>query len=63
MLDPTNKVIPHPRAKKKPQKMVRGVKSCLKSKLIPARDAQSTETKPCAHKNPETPQKLSQTCL
>ena len=31
--------------------------------LIPAKDPRSTQIKPCVHQDPETPQKLSQTCL
>ena len=36
-------------------KMLGGAKSLLESNLIPARDAQRTQAKPCAHYNPETP--------
>ena len=39
------------------------VKSHLESNIIPTRDAQRAQTKPCAHQDPETPQRLSQTCL
>ena len=44
-------------------KMVGGAKSLLESNLIPDRDAQRAQAKPYAHHNPETPQRLSQTCL
>ena len=44
-------------------KMVGGVKSHLESNSIPIRDAWRAQTKPCAHQNQETPQKLSQACV
>ena len=54
--------IPHIQLQRRsPGKMVGGVKSCLESNPIDARDAQRAQTKPCAHQ--EIPQKLSQTCL
>ena len=43
--------------------MVGGAKSCLESNAIPTRDAQRAQTKPCVHQDPETPQRLNQTCL
>ena len=43
--------------------MVGGAKSHLESKPIPTRDTQRAQTKPCVHQDPETPQKLSQTCF
>ena len=43
--------------------MVGGAKPCLESNAIPTRDAQRAQTKPCVHQDPETPQRLSQTCL
>ena len=49
--------------RRSPNKMVGGAKSCLESNAIPTRDAQRAQTKPCAHQDPETPQRLSQTCL
>ena len=42
-----------------PNKTARGAKSCLESNPIPTRDAQRTQTKLCAHQNPETPQRLT----
>ena len=47
--------------RRSPSKTVGGVKLCLESKPIPARDAQRTQTKPYKHQ--ETPQRLRQTCL
>ena len=44
-------------------KMVGGAKSLLESNLIPDRDAQRAQAKPCVHQDPETPQRLNQTCL
>ena len=35
----------------------------LKSNPTPVRDAQRPQTNPCVHQDPETPQRLSQTCL
>ena len=43
-------------------KTVRGVKSCLESNPIPSRDSGSSN-KPCAHQDPETPQRLRQNCV
>ena len=43
--------------------MVGGAKSHLESNPIPTRDAQRAQTKPCVHQDPETPQRVSQTCL
>ena len=64
MFDPTKKKIPHiQRQRRRPNKMVEGVKSCLESNPIPNREAWRAQTKPCAHQDPETPQKLSQTWL
>ena len=44
-------------------KMVGGVKLHLESNPIPARDTWRVQTKSSAHQYPETPQRLSQTCL
>ena len=58
------KKIPHIQGQRKsPSKMVGGVKSHLESNPIPARDAWRAQTKPCAHQDPEAPQRLSQTCI
>ena len=43
--------------------MVGGAKLCLESNLIPTRDAWRAQTKPHAHQDPETPQKLNQTSV
>ena len=57
-------VIPHVQGQRKsPNKRVGGAKSRLESNPIPARNAQRAQTKPCAHQDPEAPQRLSQTCL
>ena len=64
MLDPTKKKIPHVQEQRRsPNKMVGGAKSCLESNPIPVRDAERAQTKSCAHQDPETPQRLSQTCI
>ena len=58
------KKIPHAQGKRRSsRKMVGGVKSCLESNAIPFRDARSVQTKPYAQQDPETRQRLSQTCL
>ena len=46
-----------------PPKMVGGTKLLLETNPIPARDPGRAQTKPCVHQDPETPQRLSQTCL
>ena len=52
MLDPVKKDTPHLRAKEKPSKTVGGAKLHLESNLIPTREAQRAQTKPCAHQDP-----------
>ena len=63
MLDPTKKR--YPTSKDKGDAHQEGMKSHLESNPIPARDAQRAQTKPCAHQDPGSPQRLSQTfeCL
>ena len=51
------------RQRRSPSKMVGGAKSCLESNPIPARDTWRAKTKPCVHQDPETTQRLSQTCV
>ena len=56
--------IPHVQGQRgSPNKRVEGAKSHLESNPIPARDAQRAQTKPYVPQDPETPQRLSQTCL
>ena len=56
-----HKKIPHLQGQRRsPSKMVGRAKSHLESNPIPARDAQSIQTKPCEYETPET-QRLSQT--
>ena len=56
--------IPHiQRKRRSPTKMVGGVKSHLESNPISARGTWKAQTEPCVHQEPETPQRLSQTCL
>ena len=56
--------VPHIQGQRRsPSKMVGGGKLCLESNTIPARDARRAQAKPCAHQDPETPQRLSQTCV
>ena len=58
------KKIPHVREqRRRPSKTVGGVRSYLESNPTPARDTWRAQTKPGAHRNPETPQRLSQTCV
>ena len=54
---------PHPRAKENPQQDGRRGKITFRIKPHTTRDAQRAQTKPCVHQDPETPQRLSQTCL
>ena len=57
MLDATKKIRHVQGQRRSPRKMVEGGKLHLESNPIPSRDAQSAQTKPCAHQ--ETPQRLS----
>ena len=59
---PPKKDTPRPRAKEKLQQNGRRGKIAFRMKPIPTRDARRAHTKPCAHQDPETPQRLSQTC-
>ena len=64
MLDPTKWKLSHIQQQRgSPSKTVGGTKSHLESNPIPTRDAQKVQTKPCVHRDPEIPQRLSQTCL
>ena len=57
------KSIPHVQGQKGiPNKMVGEAKSSLESNAIPVRDAQRAQTDPCVYQDPETPQRLNQTC-
>ena len=47
------------RQRKSPNKMAEGEKSRLESNPPPTRDTRKAQTKPCAHQNPEVPQRLS----
>ena len=49
--------------RRSPNKMVGGVKLHSESNPMHARDARKAQTQPCVHQNPETSQRLSQTCL
>ena len=51
------------RGQRSHSKTVGGAKSHLESNPIPARDAQRVQKNPCAHQDPETPQRPSQTCV
>ena len=56
--------IPHFQGQRRsPNKNVRGAKLHLESNPISTRDAWRAQTKPCVHQEPETPLRLSQTCL
>ena len=58
------KKIPHTRGQSRsPNKMVRGAKSHLESNPRPTRGSQKAQTKPFAHQDPETRQRLSQNCI
>ena len=47
------------RQRKSPNQMAEGEKSRLESNPPPTRDTRKAQTKPCAHQNPEVPQRLS----
>ena len=49
---PPKKNSPHPRQKRRPNKTVGAAKSRLESNLIPARDSQRVQTKPCVQQGP-----------
>ena len=61
MLDPTKKIPQTQRQRRRPNKMVGGVKSLLESNPISTRDPQKAQTKPYVQQDPEAPQRLSQT--
>ena len=69
MPEPTKKNIPYvQRQRRSCNKMVGGVQLHLKSNLIPARDTQRAQTKPCVRHDPgkgssDPHKRLSQTCL
>ena len=60
---PPRKDTPCPRAKEKPQQDSRRGETTFGIKPHICRDAQRAQTKPCVHQDPETPKRLSQTCL
>ena len=63
MLDPTKKKIPHIQGQRRSSnKTVKGAKSHLESNPILTRHTEGSN-KPCAHQDPETPQRLSQNCV
>ena len=51
------------RQRKRPNKIVGGVKFCLGSNPIPASDTWRAQRKPCTQQSSETPQRLSQNCV
>ena len=58
------KEIPHASGQRRsPWTMAGGAKSNLESNPIPARDTWIIQTNLCPHQDPETPQRLSQTCV
>ena len=58
------KKIPHIQGQRRsPSKTVGGAESCLDSNHIPSGNTWRAHTKFCVHQDPETPQRLSQTCL
>ena len=64
MLGLIKKKTPHVQGQRRnPSKMVGGAKSHLESNPITAREFQRAQTKPCVHQDPETPQRLSQSCV
>ena len=60
MLAPTKKDTPCPRAKEKPQQDGRRGKMAFRIKLLTLQRCSEGSNKPCAHQDPETPQKLRQ---
>ena len=53
----------HPKAKKKPQQDGRRGEIIFRIKPVHTRDTHRAQKNPCVHQDPETPQRLSQTCL
>ena len=49
--------------RKRPNKIVGGVKFRLESNPIPASDTWRAQRKPCTQQSSETPQRLSQNCV
>ena len=60
---PPNKDTPHPRAKEKPQQDGRRGKITFRIKPHIHQRHLEGSNKPCAHQDPETPQRLSQNCV
>ena len=60
---PLQKITQCPRANEKPQQDCKRGEIHLESNPILPRDTQRAQTKPCAHQDPETPQRLRHTCL
>ena len=54
---------PHPRAKEKPHQDGRRGEITFRIKPHTLQRCWRTQTKPCVHQDPETPQRLSQNCL
>ena len=64
MLDPTKKKdTPYPRAKEKPQQDDQRGKITFRIKPHTCQRHTEGSNKPCAHQDPETPQRLSQNCV
>ena len=59
---PPKKDTPHPRAKEKPQKDSRRGEITFRIKPHTHQRHSKGSIKPCAHQDPEFPQRLSQTC-
>ena len=57
------KETPHPRAKEKPHQVGRRWEITFRIKPHTLQRCWRTQTKPCVHQDPETPQRLSQNCL
>ena len=63
MLDLAKRDTPHPRAKEKPQKDGWRGKITFRIKPFTRQRCSEGSNKPCAHQDPEMPQRLSQNCV
>ena len=63
MLDRTIKDTPRPRAKEKPQQDGRRGEITFRIKPLTCQRCSEGWNKPCAHQDPETPQRLRQDCV
>ena len=60
---PPKRDTPHPRAKEKPQEDGMRGKITFRNKPLTCQRSSEGSNKPCAHQDPETPQRLRQNCV